>query len=90
MANTKIQRVKANGTTYDIDLPSDAAIDISSVTADSLSVTSATTSNTYKMNFNSTLEGLSITDGADNEITFYPTSSEQLYVYNDSTGSDKK
>lgn len=61
MANTKIQRVKANGTTYDIDLPSDATIDVSSVATDSLSVTSASTGNTYKLNFNSTLEGLSIT-----------------------------
>lgn len=88
MANTKIQRVKANGTTYDIDLPSDATIDVSSVATDSLSVTSASTSNTYKLNFNSTLEGLSITDGADNEITFTPTALEQLYVYDDNSGNE--
>lgn len=35
MANTKIQRVKANGTTYDIDLPSDATPSVASLTASS-------------------------------------------------------
>lgn len=35
MANTKIQRVKANGTTYDIDLPSDATAFVTSLTASS-------------------------------------------------------
>lgn len=91
MSNTKIQHVKVSGTTYDIDLPSDATIDVSSITTDKLTASFADSSNTYQVKFGSAYDssgGFVVVDGTDTGITLYPTSSEQLYVYDDASGNE--
>lgn len=87
MANSKIQQIKLSDTVYDIDLPSTADIDINSATLAALDIKASATDNTYYLSFNK--DGyLTVSDRTDTEISLYPTSEEQLYVYDDDTGGE--
>lgn len=87
MANSKIQRIKLSDTVYDIDLPSTADININSATLAALDIKAPTTDTTYYLSFNK--DGyLSVRDGADTEISLFPTSEEQLHVYDDAAGAE--
>ncbi len=90
MANTKIQRVKVSGTTYDIDLPSDATPSISSLTVNG-TVTASTVSTKYTsgstvqtVNINPIL-GVSYNTGSTTYLQSFPLKSGTFAMTSDIT-----
>lgn len=84
MANTKIQRVKVNGNTYDIDLPSDATPSIASLTANTITTTETIQGTTQTVNISPTL-GITKVSGSSTYTQQLPAKSGTFAMTSDVT-----